>query len=223
MAITFYYGSGSPFAWRVWLALEHKALPYDMKVLSFSEGDLAKPGYAALNPRRKVPALVDSPADQDAFVLYESAAILEYLDEAYPGSGKPLFPDDARDRALVRRLVCEADNYVAPAVNRLLSRVLFTPEPQWNEEKIAAACRDCTVELAAWEPQFRGEFLAGPLTAADLTLYPMIALALRCDKKKPALAVGGALPQKIRDWMQRMERIPYLAKTWPPHWRGDAA
>ena len=26
MAITFYYGAGSPFAWRVWLALEHKAL-----------------------------------------------------------------------------------------------------------------------------------------------------------------------------------------------------
>ena len=219
MAITFYYGSGSPFAWRVWLALEHKALAYDMKVLSFSEGDLKKPPFAALNPRRKVPVLVEAGISQEPFVLYESAAILEYLDEAYPGSGRPLFPGDARTRALVRRMVCEADNYVAPAVNRLLSRVLFTPEAQWNEDKIAAACRDCTEELGAWEPQLRGEFLAGPLSAADLTLYPKIALILRCEKKKPALPIGSALPQKMRDWMQRMERLPYLSKTWPPHWK----
>lgn len=36
MSITFYYGSGSPYAWRVWLALEHKRLPYELTVLSFS-------------------------------------------------------------------------------------------------------------------------------------------------------------------------------------------
>ena len=39
------------------------------------------------------------------FVLYESNAIVEYLDEAYPARGAPLFPGDARNRALVRRLI----------------------------------------------------------------------------------------------------------------------
>jgi glutathione S-transferase len=220
MAITFYYGAGSPFAWRVWLALEHKLLDYDLKVLSFSEGDLKKPEFAALNPRRKVPVLVDAQGQgQVPFVLYESAAILEYLDEAYPGSGMRLFPGDMRGRALIRRMVCEADNYVAPAVNRLLSRVLFTPDAQWNEDKIAAAYRDCVEELDVWEPQFRGEFLAGPLSAADLTLYPMIALALRCEKKRFDLALRAALPQAIAAWMQRIEGLPYFAKTWPAHWK----
>ena len=38
MALTFYYASGSPFAWRVWLALEHKQLAYEHKVMSFSAG-----------------------------------------------------------------------------------------------------------------------------------------------------------------------------------------
>ena len=38
--ITFYYGSGSPYAWRVWLALEHKQLAYELKTISFSAGDL---------------------------------------------------------------------------------------------------------------------------------------------------------------------------------------
>lgn len=222
MAITFYYGAGSPFAWRVWLALEHKLLDYDQRVLSFSEGDPTKPEFAALNPRRKVPVLVDTQGSgqrQVPFVLYESAAILEYLDEAYPGSGMPLFPGDMRGRALIRRMVCEADNYVAPAVNRLLSRVLFTPQPQWNAEKIAAAHRDCVEELDAWEPQFRGDYLAGPLSAADLTLYPMVALALRCENKKPDLGVRAALPPQIGGWMLRIQSLPYFSKTWPPHWK----
>lgn len=220
MDITFYYGAGSPFAWRVWLALEHKLLAYDLRVLSFSEGDLKKPEFAALNPRRKVPVLVDAQGQgQVPFVLYESAAILEYLEEAYPGSGMSLFPGNVRGRALVRRMVCEADNYVAPAVNRLLSRVLFTPEAQWNEDKIAAAHRDFLEELDTWESQMRSEFLAGPLSAADITLYPMVALALRCESKKPDLGLRAALPQPMRSWMQRIERLPYFSKTWPAHWK----
>ena len=156
---------------------------------------------------------------QAPFVLYESAAILEYLDEAYPGSGMPLFPGDMRGRALIRRMVCEADNYVAPAVNRLLSRVLFTPKAQWNEDKIAAARKACFEELSTWAAQIRGGYLAGPLSAADLTFYPMVALALRCENGKPDLGIRAALTQPIRSWMQRIEGLPYFAKTWPAHWK----
>jgi glutathione S-transferase len=108
---------------------------------------------------------------------------------------------------------------VAPAVNRLLSRVLFTPQPQWNAEKIAAAHRDCVEEFDAWEPQFRGDYLAGPLSAADLTLYPMVALALRCEYKKPDVDVRAALPPQFDGWMQRIQSLPYFSKTWPAHWK----
>ena len=59
MALTLYYGSGSPFAWRVQLSLEHKALPYARRVLSFSEGDTRQPDFLALNPRHPLPVLVD--------------------------------------------------------------------------------------------------------------------------------------------------------------------
>jgi glutathione S-transferase len=89
--ISFYYGSGSPYAWRVWLALEHKALPYELKVLSFSAGDTRKPEFVALNARHKVPTIVD-----DGFVLYESAVILEYLEERYPE--RALLPAEPRPR-----------------------------------------------------------------------------------------------------------------------------
>ena len=106
MALGFYYGAGSPYTWRVWLALEHKQIPHELKLMSFSDGDLKKPEFRAINPRGKVPSIID-----DGFVLYESAAIVEYLDQQYPASGKPLFPGNTRDQATVRRMVCEADNY----------------------------------------------------------------------------------------------------------------
>jgi glutathione S-transferase len=32
LALTFYYGSGSPYAWRLWLAVEHKSIPYERRV-----------------------------------------------------------------------------------------------------------------------------------------------------------------------------------------------
>ena len=35
MALDFYHGHGSPYSWRVWLALELKAIPYELKLLSF--------------------------------------------------------------------------------------------------------------------------------------------------------------------------------------------
>jgi glutathione S-transferase len=58
-----------------------------------------------------------------------------------------------------------------------------------------------------------------PLSAADLTLYPLIALTLRTDKKKPDLDARGAVGPKIAAWMQRMEALPICRKTWPPHWK----
>jgi glutathione S-transferase len=214
MALTFYYGAGSPYAWRVWLALEHKGIPYERKVLSFSDGDTGKPEFIALNPRGKVPVVVDGD-----LTLYESAAILEYLDDAYPESGGRLFPGAAGDRALVRRMVCETDNYVGPLVNRLFWLVLLTRQEAWNPERIARTRDDLVAELGRWPGQIRADYLAGPLTAADFTLYPLVALALRCDRRKPDLGLRERLPARIGAWMQGVEALPILPRTWPPHWQ----
>ena len=90
MTVRLYYGSGSPFAWRVWLALEHKGIPYHLKTLSFDAGDLKTAEFGALNPRRRVPVLVDGD-----FAFAESAAIVEYIEDRWP-SGPPLFARDPR-------------------------------------------------------------------------------------------------------------------------------
>ena len=59
MAIELYWGSGSPFAWRVMLALEVKGLAYQSKLLEFSKGEHKTPAYLKLNRRGKFPTLKD--------------------------------------------------------------------------------------------------------------------------------------------------------------------
>jgi glutathione S-transferase len=215
MSMTFYYGSGSPYAWRVWLALEYKQLPYDLKMLSFSAGDTRKPEFLKLNPRHKVPVLVDN-----GLALYESSAIVEYLEDRYPKAGNgALFPQQAGERAIVRRLVLEADNYLRTAVDPMLRQIFFKPEAEWDVQLIAASREEFLAELKHFENEIRGDFLVNKLSAADFTLYPMLALALRLEKKKPDLALSSALGPKLAAWMKRIETLPYFQKTWPSHWK----
>src|SRR5258708_31483816 len=104
MALDFDHGHGSPYSWRVWLALEHKKIPYQLKLLSFQNEDTKKPEFVAINPRHTVPTIVD-----DGYALWESMAIVEYLDERFT-SGTKLYPGGAKNRARIRRLIREMEN-----------------------------------------------------------------------------------------------------------------
>jgi glutathione S-transferase len=214
MNIVLYYGSGSSWAWRAQLALEHKALPYERKVLSFAAGDTRKPEFVALNPRHRVPLLVDRD-----FVLYESNAIVEYLDEAYPASGSRLFPGDVRTRALVRRLVMEVDNYFDEALDPLTTQAFARKPEERDPARIAAARQAVIDEFVQFGKEMRGDYLAGPLSAADFALYPLVAFLPRCQLRLPDLDAEGMLTPEIRAWKRRIEALPYLEKTIPPHWK----
>lgn len=213
MSRTLYYGSGSPYAWKVWLTLEHKALPFALKLLSFDRGETQTPEYLALSPRGKVPALVDG-----ELVLTESTAIVEYLEERYPE--RPLLPRDLAARAHVRRIGLEADAYFAPAVRGcrgvVFERAGATPEA------IAAAREGVVRELERFaahlgeRPYFGGE----ALTLADFTLYPHLRLLLRFDERAPELGIAAALPAGLRAWAGRIDALPYTERTTPPHWKG---
>ena len=214
MSLTLYYGSGSPFAWRVQLALEHKALAYERKVLSFSAGDTRKPEFIALNPRHTVPTLVDGD-----FVLYESNAITAYLDDAYPGRGAPLFPGDAKTRATVWRLMLEVDDYVAKATDVVAEYAFWTKPEERDPTKLADARKAVGEEFAQMTRYMKGEFLVGPLSAADFSLYPPVAFMFRSRIKLPDFDADGLLTPELKRWKARMEALPYFDKTIPPHWK----
>ncbi len=214
MSLTLYYGSGSPYAWRVQLALEHKALPYERKVLSFSAGDTRKPEFIALNPRHTVPTLVDGD-----FVLYESNAITAYLDDAYPGRGAPLFPGDAKSRATVWRLMMEVDNYGSKAIDAVTTYAFWTKPEEREPQKLVDGRLAVTEEFAQMSRYIKGDFLVGPLSAADFSLYPLIAFMYRARVKLPDFDADSLLTPELRRWKARIEALPYFERTVPPHWK----
>ena len=211
MALTFYYGSGSAFAWKVWLALEHKAIPYDLKVLSFDKGETRAPTFRAITPRGKVPTIVD-----DGFALWESTVILEYLDEAYPE--RPLLPKDIRNRATVRRIAAEAENYLGPPIADLVRATLFRRGPE-DANLLADIHQRLDEELPRFDAMLSGEHFASDLSLADFTVYPHLRFIHRVDERQPGHYWCNHIPTGLAAWMKRIEDLPYYGRTFPPHWK----
>jgi len=207
--IKFYYGSGSPYAWRVQLALEEKGIPYEPVLLSFSQGDHKKPEHLARHPHGKVPAITD-----DGVTVYESTPIVEYLEEKHPE--KPLLPRDPAARARVRMEEFEAALYFGDAFREVGQRVFFTPPEQRDQTAIESARAKVRSLLHALEARVkgRGPFLVGEtLTRADLAWLPFVELAAR-----GGVELDDATPT-LRAWRDRMRQRPSYERSYPPHWR----
>lgn len=215
MTLALYALSGSPFSWKVWLALEHKEISYELHMLSADAGDLKAPSFLAINPRGKVPAIVD-----DGFTLYESSAITEYLEDAYPHSGRPLIPRDVKQAALARRIAAEADDYVYPHVRALVVELIMRREREPDRAIVDGAKENLRRELGLLEASFQGPFaVGGEASIADFALYPLMALIARIEDKRPGYEIGEAIPEGVSQWMARVQALPYFEKTTPPHWK----
>ncbi|HST00470.1 MAG TPA: glutathione S-transferase family protein [Usitatibacter sp.] len=213
MALDFYHGHGSPYSWRVWLALEAKGIPYNLKVLSFDKKETTQPEFVALNPRHTVPTIVD-----DGYALWESLAILEYLDERF-GSGPRLYPGDAKAKARVRRLMRELEDYLGKPIDTVVEEYFWKENAAPDKEKVDAARASVMSELDYFAKELRGKFIAGDEPcAADFVLYPMLGYCWRVTFRKPESNLDN-LPAALVDYKKRIEALPYFDKTFPPHWR----
>jgi maleylacetoacetate isomerase len=122
-----YYRSQASF--RVRIALNLKGLKRNDHFLHLEKGDQFAPEYRALNPQMVVPTLIDGPAK-----LFQSLAILEYLEEKYPEP--PLLPKDIAARAWVRGLalinIADAHPLIVPRVRHYLTDDLGLGQEQLN-------------------------------------------------------------------------------------------
>src|SRR5213080_2642205 len=110
-----YYRSQASF--RVRIALNLKGISREDSFLHLEKGDQFADAYRAINPQMVVPTLIDGDVK-----LFQSLAILEYLDEKYPEP--PLLPKDAGARAWVRgfALINIADSHplIVPRIRHYL-------------------------------------------------------------------------------------------------------
>ena len=120
-----YYRSQASF--RVRIALNLKGLAREDTFLHLERGDQFAPEYRALNPQMVVPTLIDGGAR-----LFQSLAILEYLEEKYPEP--PLLPADIEARAWARGLalinIADAHPLIVPRIRHYLTDDLALGQEQ---------------------------------------------------------------------------------------------
>ena len=219
MAMELYWGSGSPFAWRVMLTLELKGMAYESKLLEFSKGEHKATAYLELNPRGKVPTLKDGD-----FVLNESLAIMSYLDRKYPQP--PLFGKTPDETGLIWRALLECESYMVSAGDKIVRPIFFGKGLEKIEE-IQQAAATIRQELKIMDQRLAGsQWLVGDnISAADIGVFPSLQILLRAASKDASRPFNlGLLPLEqsfpnIARWVQRIEALPNYQRTYPPHWR----
>lgn len=194
-----YSTPNSTFSRRVRIALHEKGM-------HATEIDTPKPArsteeYRAINPYERIPALVD-----DGLVLYESTAILEYLEEV---QAEPrLLPTDPKKRARARMLckLCDLE-YSNHAI------VIQRPKRKQNEDawdlESFASVRPALARHYDFlaEQLAASEFLVGDrYTLADLCYVPFLEFAHLLDVEMPAA---------VESWSARLLARPSSVHTKP--------
>lgn len=209
MARPIVYGpAGSTYVWSTRLALAEKGVAHDLIEVGF--GAHREEPHLSRHPFAKVPAF-----EHDGFALYETQAILRYIDEGFPVA--PLQPTDLHQFARMNQIIGIVDAYAWPAIagavlfNRMLAPRLGLPV---DEAAVAAAlphARLCLAEIA----RLQGEqpYLAGErVSLADLMAIPLLSYFSRLPEGEAALAEQPSL----RPWIARMEGRQSFQVTKPP-------
>ena len=223
MAIDVYWGSGSPYSWRVLLALEYKRLPYTSHLLQFSKQEHKSPQMLALNFRGRVPVLKD-----DDYVVFESLAVLYYLDRKYPDP--PLFGRTPEEAGVIMRVICEYQAYAEDHVMRIARAYFLRPHAVRHAELadsmhvVASEARSIEARLA------KSDWVVGEsFSAADIVIFPGLQVLLRALAKPEAQELSARfLPLDVHypalaRWTRRVEALPGYERTYPPHWRTGRA
>lgn len=199
---------GSPFLRSVRLALEEKGMPYRIQRMGAGEG--RSEAHRKLHPFGRVPVV-----DHGEYRLYETQAILRYIDALVPQPA--LTPQSAEAIGRMNQIIGINDWYLFPQVGRIIvfhrivGPTLLGTKP--DEAAIAAAVPDARVCLGELNRLLGDQpFMAGDrLSLADLMLAPQLyylAVTPECG----AILKDTALLA----WLGRMNARPSMQATEPP-------
>jgi glutathione S-transferase len=199
---------GSPFVRSVQMGLEEKGAAY--RVHAISPQELNGEAHLKRHPFGRVPAFAHGD-----FGLYETQAILRYLDDIFP---EPAFePADPRAAARMNQIIGINDWYFFPKVaaeivgQRIVGPTLLGMKT--DEAVVAAAVPLGRVCIAEFDRLLGAQpFLAGDqLSVADLMLAPQIDFFAATPEGKAMLA-----GTRLAAWLRRMNARPSMIATQRP-------
>lgn len=195
----------SSYSAKVRIVLACKGIAYEERE---PPGGYRSDAYRALVPMGTVPAI-----DDDGFVLSESEAIAEYLEERFPAP--PLLPADPRDRARSRFLSRFHDLHLEPHVRALFAHVDPARRDAAYVEARIADIRRRIAQLDGFVTP--APFALGAqLTLADCGFAVTLPLAKRLVR---AIGVSLVLPPRLDAWMAAVGARPAVVTAlaaWEP-------
>ncbi len=210
MAAPIIYGPNfSTYVRSVRLALEEKPVSYQLTEVAMMQGEHKQPEFLKRNPFGKVPAF-----EHDGLPLYETSAILRYIDRAFPGAA--LQPTDVKRLARVDQVMGMVDSFAYGCViGKLVWQRVVTPMigGKADEATIKESLPEISLCLGEYE-RLLGDtewFGGNALSLADIHLAPVIAYLA-------ATPEGGDLMKphsRLAAWWQRMSARGSMAKTQP--------
>jgi glutathione S-transferase len=154
--LTLYDFPPVPSPQKVRVAMAEKGISCERVIVDLKAGEQRRPQYLRINPHGYVPTLV-----VDGTPIYESTAIIEYLEETYPHPA--LLPGDALSRARARMIEESIDGNFATAL-KTYGRNLKAVPPAVPDLKLMEECR----QSIAWHNQWLDGALEGrPFLAGD--------------------------------------------------------
>lgn len=198
--ITLYQRTDCPFCWKVRLALCELELPFT--TLDSQLGN-PHPDVLDLSPKKTVPVLVDG-----THVLWESAVIVEYLQDCY-GVG-PAGAENAGMRAAIRLRHVYSDTIVGAGLRNLVFEKRSKPETEWDSELIAVSEQAFQVCLSVLESQ-----LIEPPLEEELLSVADCAIAARFGV---AEAYGAGVDENfpaLQSWFAAIKGRPSWQRAYP--------
>jgi glutathione S-transferase len=196
--ITLYDNAFSPFARKVRLALQWKAIEHNvLDGLELEHRDK----LAAVNGRVEVPAI-----DHDGVIVVGSADIVAYLERVWPD--RPLYP--AEHAAWVHARAWErcADTLIDPILTNVSYWRWAERDDRIPDGLLEAAARDLEAVYAAIERDLAGgDFVAGPaLSVADVALFPHLTAT-----RGVGVGYDAARFPRLHGWLRRLRAIDVFA------------
>jgi glutathione S-transferase len=208
MARPIVYGAAvSPYVWSVRLALAEKGVTHEL--VSVEPSEFRSEAHLARHPFGKIPAF-----EHDEFMLYETQAIMRYVDEAFAAA--PLQPIELHPFSRMNQIMGIVDAYMTPCLlegvlfQRFVAPLLGHPTDEAKVQAALPQVKSCLEEIARLAGD--QEFLAGEsVSLADLMAIPQIYYF----KKLPEGAAQLAELPLLAAWAARMEERQSLQVTRP--------
>ncbi len=203
--IVVYGFAPSTFVRTARLALEEKGVDYELETVEFGSDSLLK-----LHPFGKIPAFRHGDVR-----LYETSAIVRYVDETFDGPA--LQPSDASARARMNQWISAYNDYYDPLLVRVL--IIERIVHPWrgmdtDQARIDEALPEIESRLGILERELgdgRAHMVGEDLTLADLFFAPMVSYLRITPEGERQLARCPAIGR----WFERLSARPSFAATQP--------